>query len=197
MNEKRNGLNRNVMVSEVKTDCIDSRNQPIKAKTYLIKVCPLGYNENEEIRYLSLNDLSKLHNLIGNILENEGEVDIYEDRLLQQSREMFMGETFLRWAEEYFDLKERRNIQIARKDLFEDFCTFAPDQRKYCSPRLFKIRMKKYCEWKGWRLNPHLYSQNGSSNSYDKKGNPIIDDKFEGVEYFTIGDENFKMEEHG
>jgi hypothetical protein len=111
-----------------------------------------------------------------------------EVRRLRQS----MGEEFLSWAEEYFSDVARRNVQIARKDLYANFVEYAPDQRKWCKPTAFKSKIKDYCAWKGYKFNPHKYDPvTGIPYQLDKDGKPVIDDKSGGVEYFTIGDENF------
>jgi hypothetical protein len=115
------------------------------------------------------------------------------ERLEQRQQRQFMGEEFISWAEEYFSDEGHRNIALVRKDLYDNFLTWAPDQRKWCKPTLFKKRIIKYCGWKGYQFNPHRYdSITGSPMFYDKDGKPDADDKSGGVEYFTIGDENFK-----
>lgn len=120
------------------------------------------------------------------VVESPGER--LEARILRQ----FMGEEFISWAEEYFSETSKRNNRISRKDLFDNFLDYAPDQRKWCKPTLFKKRIVKYCEWKGWQFNPHRYDQiTGLPMFCDKDGKPDPDDKSGGIEYFTIGDDDF------
>ncbi|MDR0686898.1 MAG: DNA primase [Dysgonamonadaceae bacterium] len=115
-------------------------------------------------------------------------------RLEQRHQRQFMGEEFISWAEEYFSSEEHNNIPIIRKEMFDNFLTYAPDQRKWCKPTLFKKRILKYCEWKGYKFNPHKYDPvTGLPMFYDKDGKPDIDDKSGGKEYFTIGN-NKKQE---
>jgi hypothetical protein len=122
-----------------------------------------------------------------------GTVQSPGERLEQRQQRQFMGEEFISWAEEYFSDEAHRNTAIVRKDLFDDFLAYAPDQRKWCKPTLFKKRIVKYCEWKGYRFNPHRYdSITGLPMFYDKDGKPDTDDKSGGLEYFTIGDEHFR-----
>lgn len=103
-----------------------------------------------------------------------------------------MTEEFLSWAEEYFSDPAKRNVQLVRKELYDAFLTYVPEQRKYCSPTAFKRRIIKYCEYKGYLFNPQKYDRiTGLPIYLDKDGNPVIDDKSSGVEYFTIGDDNF------
>ncbi|MDR1981350.1 MAG: DNA primase [Tannerellaceae bacterium] len=120
------------------------------------------------------------------VVESPGER--LEARILRQA----MGEEFISWAEEYFSADDNRNTEIARKDMFDNFLTYAPDQRKWCKPTLFKKRILKYCEWKGYKFNPQRYdSRTGEPMFFDKDGKPDIDNKTGGVEYFTIGDDTF------
>lgn len=114
------------------------------------------------------------------------------ERLEQRQLRQAMGEEFLSWAEEYFSDPEKRNTQLIRKDLYEAYLQDYPDQRKWTKPTLFKKKIIKFCEWKGWRFNPHRYDTvTGLPMFYDKDGKPEISDKSGGVERFTIGDENF------
>lgn len=49
-----------------------------------------------------------------------------------------------------------------------------------------------YCELRDFTFNPHRYDAvTGEPSFFDKKGNPIIDDKSGGVEYFLIGNQDF------
>ena len=115
------------------------------------------------------------------------------ERLEQRQQRQFIGEEFISWADEYFSDDEHRNVQIIRKILYDSYLDYAPDQRKWCKPTLFKKRMIKYCEWRGWVFNPNRYDPlTGLPMFHDKDGKPDIDDKSGGLEYFTIGDENFR-----
>jgi hypothetical protein len=103
-----------------------------------------------------------------------------------------MGEEFLAWAEEYFSDNHKRNRRLPRKELYDAFLEHAPAQRKYCSTTAFKTKILSYCKWKGYTFNPHKYDPvTGIPFQIDKDGQPVIDDKSGGVEYFTIGDKNF------
>jgi hypothetical protein len=122
-----------------------------------------------------------------------GVVESPGERLAQRQLRQFMGEEFISWAEEYFSSHEKLNNRIVRKDLYDDFLTYAPDQRKWCKPTTFKKRIVKYCDWKGLQFNPHRYDPlTGLPMFHDKDGKPDPDDKSGGVEYFTIGDSNFR-----
>jgi hypothetical protein len=111
-----------------------------------------------------------------------------EARRLRQS----VGEELLSWAEEYFSDPSRRNTPIPRSDMRDSFLAIAPDKRRYYTPSLFKKKIVAYCALKGYKFNPHKYDPaTGAPYQLDKDGKPFIDDKRHGVEYFTVGDENF------
>lgn len=83
-----------------------------------------------------------------------------------------MGENFMLWAEEYFTTDEHLNKRIARRDMYLSFCAWSTsDDRRFITATSFKVRLKAYCEWKGYILNPHLSGK---------------DDKSNGQEYITI-----------
>jgi hypothetical protein len=103
-----------------------------------------------------------------------------------------MGEDFLTWAEEHFSDTYRRNTRLTRQDLYDAFMEKFPSQRKYCSATGFKKKIKNYCAWKGYQFNPQKYDPvTGIAFQFDADGQPVIDDKSGGVEYFTIGDGAF------
>ena len=122
------------------------------------------------------------------VVESPGER--LDARILRQS----MGEEFISWAEEYYSSSERLNNRIPRKDVYDDFLSVFPEQRKYCGATLFKKKILNYCKWKDYTFNPHRYdSVTGKPAFFDKDKNPDTNDKSGGVEYFTIGDENFNI----
>jgi hypothetical protein len=103
-----------------------------------------------------------------------------------------MGEEFLTWAEEYFSADDKLNTRLPRKELYDAFLEHSPGQRKFCSTTAFKTKIQNYCTWKGYTFNPHKYDPvTGIPFQTDKDGQPVIDDKSGGVEYFTIGNDAF------
>lgn len=124
---------------------------------------------------------------------NYGVVESPGDRLESRIKRQFMGENFLQWADEYFSDTDKLNTELKRSDLKEAYLTSNPEERKYFSATLFKRRIKAYCEWKGYAFNPNRYDYvNGKPFFYDKDGKPDLDYKKGGIEYFIIGDENYK-----
>jgi DNA primase (bacterial type) len=110
-------------------------------------------------------------------------------RIEQRKLRQQIGEEFLIWAEEYFSDKNHLNVEIARKVMFDAFIEFAPDQRKFCKAQHFKKKIINYCEWKGYIYNPHrLDKLTGKCAFLNKDGQPDMDHKSNGVEYFTIGE---------
>ena len=103
-----------------------------------------------------------------------------------------MTEEFLSWAEEYFSDESHRNTRLQRRELYDAFLAYAPEQRKFCTVTTFKKRIIKYCEYKEYRFNPQKYDPvTGLPCNLDKDGQPVIDDKSAGIEYFTVGDDTF------
>lgn len=99
-----------------------------------------------------------------------------------------MGETLISWADEYFSGEEHLNVRLPRKDLYDAFCQYDNQQRKFVSPTAFKKKFIMYCSWKGYVFNPHKYdSITGKPFQVDKDGKAVVDDKSGGVEYFTVG----------
>lgn len=118
-----------------------------------------------------------------------GVVEAPSDRIEQRQLRQSMGEDFLSWADEYFSDDTRRNTRLVRRELYEKFLEYAPDQRKYTTATIFKKKIRQYCEWKGYKFNPHKYDPvTGLSMFFDGDGRPVDDDKAGGVEYFLIGD---------
>lgn len=122
-----------------------------------------------------------------------GEIDLR--RLRQQ-----MGETFLQWAEGFFNFIDKSvidtlkdsnsfedrnygylNFEIERHKCEEIFIKANPSQ-KFITTANFKKKVKVYCKYKGLQFNP---------GKMDKYGNPGADDKRNGKEYFLVADTNF------
>ncbi len=97
---------------------------------------------------------------------------------------------------EYYSDPAHMNHRIPRRTLFDEYCKDDVNARKFSnSTTEFKKRLVKYCEYKGYIFNPHKYDPvTGKPCKFDRRsGNPIIDDKSGGVEYFTVGDKNYYM----
>lgn len=116
------------------------------------------------------------------VVESPGER--LETRRLRQQ----VGEAFIMWADEYYSDESRIGERIARKKLYDDYLDYSPEQRKYCSPTVFKKKFIYYCSLKGYVFNPGRYdSVSGQPMFFDQDGKPDLDDKSNGLEYFTIG----------
>ena len=118
-----------------------------------------------------------------------GVVEAPSERIEQRQLRQSMGEDFLSWADEYFSDENRRNVRLVRREVYDKFLEYAPDQRKFTSASRFKSLIRKYCEWKGYLFNPHKYDAlTGLCLFFDKDGRPVDDDKSGGIEYFMLGD---------
>ncbi len=112
-----------------------------------------------------------------------------EIRRLRQT----MGETFLQWAEDYFVELEPSDInlphlgvELERKELYKAFLTEFPKLEKYHTPTIFKRKLKAYCDYKGYIMNPSVYDETGRPKHHDKRGKPILDIKKGSKEYIVI-----------
>lgn len=134
-------------------------------------------------------------NLTWNLLANcvqlyleYGVVQAPGERLEQRKLRQEIGETLISWADEYFSSEEHLNVRLVRKELWDAFCIYDPQQRKWVTPTSFKKKFQLYCSWKGYVFNPQKYdSLTGLPFKVDKDGAPIVDDKAGGIEYFTVG----------
>jgi hypothetical protein len=114
------------------------------------------------------------------------------ERLELRRLRQFIGEDFLTWAGEYFNIEENKpinsnsgnnlNRDIARSILYNDFLEKTPTQRKFITPQRFKKKMTSWCLYIGLKFNPQYIN---------KEGNPGGDDKRGGIEYFTIANGRF------
>ncbi|MGL4519604.1 MAG: CHC2 zinc finger domain-containing protein [Phocaeicola sp.] len=113
-------------------------------------------------------------------------------RLEQRKLRQDITEPLIAWADEYFSEKTHLNSRLPKRELYESFCTYDPAQRKFISSTAFKNKFGKYCDFKGYTLNPQKYDKvTGKPHHYDKDGRPIIDDKSGGIEYFTVGTSDY------
>ncbi len=102
-------------------------------------------------------------------------VEELEKRKLRQQ----IGENLLEWADVYFHSSGNRNKRVEKKEAYDDFISNYPSDRKFCSIRKFKTRLKLFCEYSKIQFNPNATSGKGG------------DIKSSGKEYFVIADENF------
>jgi len=136
-------------------------------------------------------------NLMANCVQlylSIGVVEAPGERLQQRIIRQKMGESFLMWAEEFYSDGEetKLNQRIPRKVIYDKYLEEFPMERKFTSPQKFREKLEAYCEWKGYTFNPQRFdSITGMPMYFDKDGNPNIDDKSCGIEYFTIGNDRF------
>ena len=115
------------------------------------------------------------------------------ERLDQRRLRQFIGEEFLTWAGEYFNVGSPEEINslevhnmnepVIRKEMYDDFMDKAPNQRKWMNPFKFKKKILAWCDYHHASFNPHCL---------DKFGKPGQDDKRGGIEYFTIANERYR-----
>lgn len=67
-----------------------------------------------------------------------------------------IGETFLQWADAYFDASNSAlDNRIDRKVMFDEFCKEYPGSQRWVTASNFSTKLKSYCELRGLHLNPH------------------------------------------
>lgn len=103
-----------------------------------------------------------------------------------------MGETFLQWAEEYYDPSGfKLNERILRNDVFNSFIEFAGPTGHGVTRSNIWERMKKFASFKGYDLNINKPDKKGRYYNDFKREHPDdsfigINDKSGGKEYFTV-----------
>lgn len=118
-------------------------------------------------------------------------METLEKRRLRQS----MGEIFLTWADAYFT-KENLNVRMPRQTLYDKFCEFDSNTKKYYNSTKFGKAIKAYCEYSGYHLNPQKNNEEGVLfpdfiREFPEQSFFGSMDKSGGVEYFTIADSNW------
>lgn len=99
------------------------------------------------------------------------------ERLEKRRQRQQIGESLLDWADEYFSDSQRLNIEIEKKEMYDSFAKANPTHTKYIDIRSFKKRLKIFCEYKGWILNPGKPEDGREWGGDIKKG---------GVEYIAV-----------
>ena len=116
------------------------------------------------------------------------------ERLDLRRLRQFIGEDFLTWAGEYFNVEDpesinsssvqNMNVPIPRAELYNGFLEKNKNQSKFMTPHRFKKKMLSWCEYHKAQYNPQVF---------DKFGKPGADDKRGGVEYFTIANDGYRV----
>lgn len=103
-----------------------------------------------------------------------------------------MSETFLQWAEEYYDpTGQHLNNREQRNDVFISFLEFAGSSGHGITRSNILRKIKAFCRFKGYDLNINKPNDKGKYYIEWKKANPDdsflgINDKSGGKEYFTV-----------
>lgn len=103
-----------------------------------------------------------------------------------------MSETFLQWAEEYFDPEgSHLNERTPKNDVIKSFFDFAGPTNKAVSRSNFLKRLQMFCRFKHYHFNVNKPNSEGVyfSDWHPKKPEDVfigVNDKSGGVEYYTI-----------
>ena len=121
-----------------------------------------------------------------------GVVQAPGERLEQRRLRQEITEALIAWADEYYSDSQHINNRIPKKELYEKFIEYDPAQRKFISATLFKKKLQLYCTWKGYTFNPNKYDRlTGRPFQFDRDGRPVVDDKSGGIEYVTVGNDDY------
>ena len=114
------------------------------------------------------------------------------ERLDQRRLRQFIGENFLTWAGEFFNVEDvesansaespNLNIPIPRSELYNGFLEKNATERKFMTPHRFKKKMLAWCEYHKCQFNPQVFDKFGKTGGPDKRSS---------VEYFTIANDRF------
>lgn len=116
-------------------------------------------------------------------------------KLLQE-----IGDEFKLWADEYYAPAERPedrdrchlNVRIPRKEIYDDFiATVGSARSKFYTPKVFKTKLKKWCELEGLIYNPARFDPVRKRYELDAEGRPKMDDKSNSTEWITVGNMDF------
>lgn len=116
-----------------------------------------------------------------------------KDLQLRQLRQI-MGEAFLSWADAFFDPSGMYlNVRMNRKVAFDEFHKEFPDRRESLRSAQFFIKLKAFCKFKGYHLNPSTRNSDGQTfhdwKNSDMKQDPVFigtNIKSGGVEYIQV-----------
>ena len=124
-----------------------------------------------------------------------GFVGVPGDRLEKRKLLQEVGEEFKLWADEYYAPGDESRLgqRMQRKDIYANLLEYVgPKRATYYTPKVFKSKLKKYCDLEGLIFNPDRYDPvNKRYIEVDSDGRPKIDDKSNGVEWITVADSSY------
>lgn len=91
----------------------------------------------------------------------EAPKELIEAKSLRQR----IGEVFMDWADDYWDISPEAaldshiNREIAKDVAYQSFTDKFPNEKKYTDIRKFKKKIKDYCKFKNYILNPGHYDE--------------------------------------
>lgn len=126
------------------------------------------------------NQKNLFFNFMANCIQiylQHGLIEAPIERLEKRRQRQQIGEALLDWADEYFSNQNCLNCEIEKKDMYDSFAKANPTHTKYIDIRSFKKRLKIFCEYKGWILNPGKPEDGKDWGGDIKKG---------GIEYICV-----------
>lgn len=115
------------------------------------------------------------------------------DRLRKRKLRLELGEEFIDWADKYYAEPGRINTRLVRKDIYDALIEYVgPNRRVYYSPTTFGKKIRKYCEFRDYIFNPQYWDPvRCCYTKLNKDGSPNDLDKVNGVEFYTLGDDQY------
>lgn len=127
-----------------------------------------------------------------------GYVPAPDDRLEERRLTQAIGEDFLSWADKfYIEGGENLNRRLERAAIYKDFIealTASGGQArvKFYNPNQFSKRIDLYCKLRKLIFNPDKYDPVAKCYiDRDKDGKPKKTDKSNGVEYYTLANQEY------
>lgn len=114
------------------------------------------------------------------------------ERLDKRRLRQEAGETFVSWADEYYQVcdddncatlqTETLNVRIERKELYQNFIEKNFHLKKYVPANVFWKKLCAYANYRGFKINPNRPLGDDGRPGHEKTG---------GVEYVTMANEQY------
>ena len=124
--------------------------------------------------------------------KTEGLIPAPGDSLRRRELRQGMGESFLEWATTQFAPGQKLGQRLDKRDLYKEYCEFDHQAARFCNIVEFKKKLKRFCEYSCFHLNPgRPHATTGQSFIDWTRVTPSgifigSDDKSNGVEWITI-----------
>ena len=94
-------------------------------------------------------------------LKFNSRIDPPMDNIVKKNLKAEVGESIFDWAEDFFSDKKYLDVEIEKNVVFESIKENVPYAKNLSAQRM-KKKIKAYCKYKGWELNPKKMLTNNS-----------------------------------